>query len=52
MAGGSPEEFVRESILNPDAEVTEGFQPGVMPPFEGKLTDQQVQALIEYLLGE
>jgi sulfur oxidation c-type cytochrome SoxX len=47
---GSPEDYVRESVLDPDAEVAEGFQPGVMPSYEGRLTDEQVQALIEYLL--
>ncbi len=46
-----PEEFVRQSILDPDAEITEGFQPGVMPAFEGRLNDEQVQALVQYLLG-
>jgi cbb3-type cytochrome c oxidase subunit III len=51
-AGGSPEEFVRQSILDPDAEIAEGFQPGVMPAFEGRLTDRQVQALTDYLLEE
>ena len=28
-----------------------GFQPSVMPVFQGKLTDKQVQALVQYLLG-
>jgi cbb3-type cytochrome c oxidase subunit III len=51
-AGGSPEEFVREALLDPDAQVAEGFQPGVMPSFEGKLTDKQTQALVQYLLGD
>jgi cbb3-type cytochrome c oxidase subunit III len=50
--GGSPEEFVRQSILDPDAEVAEGFNSGVMPSFEGRLTDAQVQALVDYLLEE
>jgi mono/diheme cytochrome c family protein len=49
---GTPEEYVRRSLLDPDADVPEGFQPGVMPSFEGKLTDKQIQALIRYLLGE
>jgi cbb3-type cytochrome c oxidase subunit III len=51
-AGGSPEEYVRQSILDPDAEVAEGFNEGVMPSFEGRLTDAQVQALVDYLLEE
>jgi mono/diheme cytochrome c family protein len=48
---GSPEDYVRQSILDPDAVVVSGFQAGVMPAFEGKLTDKQVQALVQYLLG-
>jgi mono/diheme cytochrome c family protein len=50
QADGSPEEYVRQSLLDPDAEVAEGFQPGVMPPYEGRLTDEQLQTLVEYLL--
>ena len=45
------EDFVSESILDPDAEVADGFQSGVMPSYEGRLTEEQVQALVEYLLG-
>jgi mono/diheme cytochrome c family protein len=51
-AQGSPEEYVRESLLDPDATVADGFQAGVMPSFEGKLTDKQIQALVQYLLGD
>jgi mono/diheme cytochrome c family protein len=49
-AGGSPEDYVQGSILDPDAEVAEGFQQGVMPSYEGRLTDEQIQTLVEYLL--
>lgn len=49
---GNPEDYVRESLLEPDAVVAQGFQPGVMPSFEGKLTDKQLQALVQYLLGD
>jgi mono/diheme cytochrome c family protein len=48
---GSPADYVRQSLLEPDAVVTKGFQPGVMPSFRGKLTDKQIQALVQYLLG-
>ena len=51
QGGGSPEEYVRQSILDPDADVVQGFQAGVMPSFEGRLDDKQVQALVDYLLG-
>jgi mono/diheme cytochrome c family protein len=49
---GNPEEYVRESLLDPDAVVAQGFNAGVMPSFDGKLTDKQVQALVQYLLGD
>ncbi|HEV2875169.1 MAG TPA: c-type cytochrome [Thermoleophilaceae bacterium] len=47
---GSPEDYVNESLLDPDAVVADGFQPGVMPSYEGRLNDEQLQALTEYLL--
>jgi mono/diheme cytochrome c family protein len=47
---GSPEDYVRESLLDPDAVVAEGFQSGVMPSYEGRLDDEQLQTLVEYLL--
>ena len=45
------EEYVSEAILDPDAFTVEGFQSGVMPAYEGRLSEKQVQALVEYLLG-
>jgi mono/diheme cytochrome c family protein len=47
---GTPEDYVRQSILDPDAVVAEGFQAGVMPSYEGRLNDEQLQTLAEYLL--
>jgi mono/diheme cytochrome c family protein len=47
--GKTPEEYVRESILKPDAFVVPGFS-NAMPSYQGRLTDQQIQALIDYLL--
>jgi mono/diheme cytochrome c family protein len=48
----SPEEYITESILNPDAFTVQGFQPGVMPSYKGRLNEKQVQALVKYLLGD
>jgi mono/diheme cytochrome c family protein len=48
--GTSPEEYVEESLVDPDAFVVEGFQPGVMPSFEGRLSERQIQSLVDYLL--
>ena len=50
--GGKPlEQFVRASILEPDAVVAAGFQPGVMPKTFGQtLSDEQLDALVQYLV--
>ena len=47
---GDDEDFVRESILDPNAEIAEGFQPGVMPSYEGRLSDGELDTLVGYLL--
>jgi mono/diheme cytochrome c family protein len=41
--------YIEESILNPEAQVAEGFQPGVMPSYEGQLQPDQVQQLVTLL---
>src|SRR5215207_7297693 len=47
--GKSAEEYVRESLTNPEAFLAEGFG-NAMPSYEGRLTDQQIKALADYLL--
>jgi cytochrome c oxidase subunit 2 len=42
------EAYVRESILNPSAKITAGFQP-IMPTFQGLVTEEQLLELIEYV---
>ena len=52
MADGSrvmvDENYLRESILNPQAKVVEGYQP-VMPTYQNVLKDRQIDALIAYI---
>lgn len=50
--GTSAEDYVRQSIVDPSAFVVQGFKDGVMPPYKGKLTDKQVDALVKYLLDQ
>ena len=45
---GKDAAFVHESIVNPNAEVAEGYQPGIMPSFD-QLSDQQVDDLVAFL---
>jgi mono/diheme cytochrome c family protein len=47
--GKSAEEYVRESLTDPGAFLVDGFG-NAMPSYEGRLSDQQIQALIDYLL--
>jgi cytochrome c oxidase subunit II len=42
------EAYIRESILNPQARITLGYQP-VMPTFQGQLSESQVLDLIAYI---
>ncbi len=42
------EAYLRESILNPGAKITAGFQP-IMPAFQGLVTEEQLLELIEYV---
>ncbi len=42
------EDYLRRSIIDPGADVVEGFNP-VMPSFAGLLSDAELEALIAYL---
>jgi cytochrome c oxidase subunit 2 len=46
---GSLEEYTKTSIEDPEAYVVPGFSKGVMPPFQGKLTDSQIDDLVKFL---
>jgi cytochrome c oxidase subunit 2 len=43
------EAYLRRSIQDPNADVVEGFQPGIMPPFGKLLAPDEVEALVKYL---
>ncbi len=42
------ENYVRESILEPQAKIVKGFKP-VMPTFQGQVSDEQLNALVAYV---
>jgi mono/diheme cytochrome c family protein len=47
---GQDAEFIRTSIVNPNAEIAEGFQPNVMPGDYGQqLDEQQLADLVAFL---
>ena len=50
QAGKPLEDFVRESIVDPNAYVQPGFPKGVMPPF-ATLPKDQLDALVAFLIA-
>ncbi len=52
VAGQSAEDYIRESIIDPNAHVVDGYSPGVMyQNYANELTDEQVDALVAYMLS-
>ena len=47
--GKTAEEYIQESIEDPSAFLVKGF-PNAMPSFKGRLTDEQIKALVDFLL--
>lgn len=50
--GGAPvvadEAYIRESILNPMAKIVDGYPPS-MPTYQGRITEEEINQLIEYI---
>jgi mono/diheme cytochrome c family protein len=47
---GKDEDYVRQSIVDPDAEIAPGFQPGIMPKNYGQqLNSKQIADLVAFL---
>lgn len=42
------ENYIRESITNPQAKITAGYQP-IMPTFQGQISEEQMLQLIAYI---
>jgi cytochrome c oxidase subunit 2 len=42
------ETYVRNSILNPQGQIVEGYQP-IMPTFKGQVTEEQLNSLVAYI---
>ena len=48
---GKDAAFVKTAILDPDGEIAQGYQPGLMPTTYGDtLSEAQIDGLVEYLL--
>lgn len=46
------ENYVRQSVLEPQARIVKGFpKPSPMPSYQGQLSESELSALIEYIKG-
>lgn len=43
------EEYIKRSIYDPNADVVEGFMKGLMVSYQGQLSDDDINNIIEYL---
>lgn len=43
------DEYIKRSIYDPNADVVEGFNKGMMVSYEGQLSDSDIEQIIEYL---
>lgn len=51
VEGMSAEDYLRESITEPDAHIVDGFTPGVMyQNFGAELNEQEIADLVAYLM--
>ena len=48
-SGPADDDYIRESILEPNAKIVEGYPKGVMPVYKGQLSDDDITALIEFI---
>ena len=44
--------YIKDSILNPDHNIVDGFYQGIMPSFKGELSDEEINDIIKYIKGE
>jgi cytochrome c oxidase subunit 2 len=41
--------YIKKSILDPGADITKGFPGGLMQSYRSTLSDEDIQAIIEYM---
>lgn len=51
VQGLSAEQYIHNSIVEPNAHAAEGYAVGVMPSYKGVVSDTQLNDLVAYLLS-
>jgi hypothetical protein len=52
VPGQSAEEYLRDAIVKPNAHIVPNFQPVMPGDYSQRMTDQEVDAMVKYLLGQ
>jgi cytochrome c oxidase subunit 2 len=42
------DDYIRESIFNPNKEIVKGYPSGLMQPYTGQISDEEMVQLMEY----
>lgn len=50
VAGKSAEDYLKQSILEPNAHLVSGFSQGIMQSYQKDLNEQQINDLVAYML--
>lgn len=45
------DEYIKRSVYEPNADVVQGFNPGLMISYKQQITEEDVQKIIEYIKG-
>lgn len=52
VLAGQDENYIEKQIVDPNSEITPGFQEGIMPAnFDTSLTPEDIEGLVDYLFG-
>ncbi len=46
------ENYLRESVVNPNVKIVKGFPKGVMPAFQGQVSEEELTGIIEFIKGQ
>ena len=49
IAEGKSKQYLKDALLNPDKDIADGFYPGIMPSSKGALSNDDVNAIIDYI---
>jgi len=49
VASGKSDQYLKDALLNPDKDIAQGFYPGIMPSSKGALSNEEVDAIVDYI---